>query len=47
MIMKTTILSAFIALSFLAGAVAPAAADWYAGSPVQQLEQDGRFGNNN
>jgi hypothetical protein len=43
MIMKV-ILSALVALSFLAGAVAPASADWYDGSLIQQLEKEGRGG---
>ena len=40
-----TILSAIVALSFLAGAVAPAAA--YSGSYLEQLDKEGRggFGN--
>lgn len=37
-----TILSALVALSFVAGAVAPAAA--YEGSVIQQLDKEGRGG---
>lgn len=39
-----TILSALVALSFLAGAVAPAAADSYNDSLIHQLDQEGRGG---
>ena len=39
-----TILSAVVALSFVAGAVAPAAA--YEGSYIQQLDKQGRGGHN-
>jgi hypothetical protein len=45
MTMKT-IVSAFLALSFLAGAVAPAAADWYDGSVIERLDKEGRGGHN-
>jgi len=37
-----TMLSALVALSFLAGAVAPAAA--YEGSLIEQLDKEGRGG---
>jgi len=37
-----TILSALVALSFVAGAVAPAAA--YHGSAIEQLDKQGRGG---
>ena len=39
-----TLLSALVALSFVAGAVAPAAA--YSGSVIEQLDQQGRGGHN-
>jgi hypothetical protein len=39
-----TILSALVALSFVAGAVAPAAA--YSGSIIEQLDKEGRGGHN-
>jgi hypothetical protein len=39
-----TIASALVALSFLAGAVAPAAA--YQGSIIEQLDKEGRGGHN-
>jgi hypothetical protein len=39
-----TIASALVALSFLAGAVAPAAA--YQGSVIEQLDKEGRGGHN-
>ena len=39
-----TIASALVALSFLAGAVAPAAA--YQGSIIEQLDKEGRDGHN-
>lgn len=38
------ILSALVALSFLAGAVAPAAA--YSGSYIEKLDKEGRGGHN-
>lgn len=41
-----TILSAIVALSFVAGAVAPAAAAPYEGSIIQQLDKEGRGGHN-
>ena len=37
-----TILSAIVALSFVAGAVAPAAA--YSGSVIERLDKEGRGG---
>ena len=43
MIMKL-VLSALVALSFVAGAVAPAAA--YSGSVLEQLDKQGRGGHN-
>ncbi len=39
-----TILSALVALSFVAGAVAPAAAAAYSGSLIERLDQDRRGG---
>ena len=39
-----TIVSALVALSFVAGAVAPAAAAPYTGSLIEQLDQDHRGG---
>ena len=39
-----TILSALVALSFVAGVVAPAAA--YSGSVIEQLDKEGRGGHN-
>ena len=40
-----TILSAIVALSFVAGAVAPAAA--YSGSVIERLDKEGRGGQSN
>ncbi len=40
-----TILSAIVALSFVAGAVAPASA--YSGSLIERLDQDRRGGHGN
>ena len=42
-----TILSAIVALSFVAGAVAPAAAAAYSGSLIERLDQDRRGGHGN
>jgi hypothetical protein len=44
-IMKT-ILSALVALSFVAGVVAPAAAAPYSSSLIEQLDKEGRGGHN-
>ena len=41
-----TLVSALVALSFLAGAVAPAAAAPYSGSLIEQLDKEGRGGFN-
>ena len=41
-----TLLSALVALSFVAGAVAPAAAAPYSGSVLEQLDKEGRGGFN-
>ena len=41
-----TILSAIVALSFVAGAVAPAAAAPYSGSLIERLDKEGRGGFN-
>ena len=42
-----TIVSAFVALTFIAGAVAPAAAAAYSGSLIERLDQDRRGGHGN
>ena len=39
-----TILSALLALSFLAGAIAPAAAGSYENSEIHHLDEEGRGG---
>ena len=41
-----TLVSALVALSFLAGIVAPVAAAPYSGSLIEQLDKEGRGGFN-